>query len=134
MMEMLDQYDGLCINMKLAKGRTTKAKSGNKPAGRLPYGYDYSRDGKSVLINNEEAKIVDMIFNLAKTNSYQNIADTLNENEYRTKHDNQWSKPTIAKMINNDFYIGIVTHAGEKINGKHEPIITDELWNTIHTK
>lgn len=132
MMEMLDQYDRLCINVKLAKGRTTKAKGGNKPAGRLPYGYDYAPDGKSVLVDKKEAKIVNMIFNLAKDKSYQHIADVLNKKGYKTKHNNEWTKPTIGKMVNNDFYIGIVTHAGEKINGKHEPIIMKDVWDMIH--
>jgi DNA invertase Pin-like site-specific DNA recombinase len=132
MMEMLDQYDRLCINMKLAKGRATKARKGNKPAGRLPYGYDYTLDGKSVIINKKEAKIVKMIFELAKYKSYQKIANILNSEGYKTKQNNKWCKATIAKMINNDFYIGIVTHAGEKIIGNHKNIISKDIWNKIH--
>ena len=53
-MEALDVYDRMMISMKLARGRATKAQHGDKPAGVCPYGYQYSKDKKSVVINPEE--------------------------------------------------------------------------------
>lgn len=47
MMEMLDTYERMCISMKLAKGRATKARQGEKPTGVAPYGYMYSADKKA---------------------------------------------------------------------------------------
>lgn len=130
-MEILDQYDRLSINMKLAKGRTTKAKNGDKPAGRLPYGYEYSKDKKSVLINEDEAYIVKMIFGLYNSGDYslQGIADYLNDNAIGNK---KWIKGTIAAMLDNNFYIGVITHNKEKIKGNHTAIIDMDVWNELH--
>lgn len=130
-MEILDQYDRLSINMKLAKGRTTKAKNGDKPAGRLPYGYEYSRDGKSVDIIEEEADIVRMIFELYSSGEYslQGIANYLNKDSTGNRN---WNKGTIDSMLKNDFYIGIVTHNKEKIKGNHTAIIDMDIWNELH--
>ncbi len=38
-MELLDQYERLYINLKLSKVRKTKVKSGNKACGTAPIGY-----------------------------------------------------------------------------------------------
>lgn len=118
---------------KMAEGRRTKAMKGIKPAGRLPYGYNYTSDGKSVIVNKKEAKVVNRIFQLSiQHNSLQQIANILNKKGYTTRNNNDWSKQTINKMLNNDFYIGIITHAGNKISGKHDTIIDNSIWDMIH--
>lgn len=134
MMEILDQYERLSINMKLAKGRMTKAKGGDKPAGRLPYGYMYSNDGKHVIVNENEKSTVVEIFKLYSTGRYSlsKIAKYLNEKGIKTRNNNEWTKATLHVMLNNDFYIGIVTHI-EKIEGNHEAIIDHKLWDKIQS-
>ena len=131
-MEIMDQYDRLNINMKLAKGRSTKAHNGDKPAGRLPFGYEYESDKKSVKINKYERPIVEKIFKLASEGvSLQHIADILNNEGCTNKKDNQWIKATIHKMLHNDFYIGVVTHNNEKITGNHQAIVNKDIWERI---
>ena len=49
MMGMLDQWERMTIARKLARGRTTKAEGGDKPAGVCPYGYKYTEDKKHVV-------------------------------------------------------------------------------------
>ena len=51
MMELLDEWERLSIALKLARGRTVKAKGGDKPAGVCPLGYKYAADKKSVIID-----------------------------------------------------------------------------------
>lgn len=131
MMEMLDQYERMCLNLKLAKGRKTKAKTGTKPCGMLPYGYEYDKN-KEVVINEAESKVVQLIFELyAKNYSLQEIATHLNNNGYTTRQDKQWSKQTIHKMLDNDFYIGVLTY-NDKVQGTHDAIISEKLWNKTH--
>lgn len=43
-MELLDQYDRLSINKKLANGRRQKARSGVKASDNAPIGYKWKRD------------------------------------------------------------------------------------------
>lgn len=90
MMEMLDTYERMCISLKLAKGRFTKAKQGDKPTGVTPYGYMYSNDKKHIIINEKEAVNVKRIFSMyQKSYSLQKIADTLNNENILTRRNKQ---------------------------------------------
>ena len=134
LMEALDQYERMTINQRLSKGKTTKAKQGYKPCGRVSYGYQWSYDRKTVEINSEEANIVKEIFNLAFQNfGYQAIAETLNK-QHKYNKEKEWKRNDIYRILKNKFYIGIVIYQGEEIHGKHEPIIEKDMWDAINNK
>lgn len=127
MMELLDQYERMTISMKLAKGRKARAKSGNKPCGSVPYGYKW--EGNDVVIDYNNNLVVRDIFekyielkSLAKLKAY------CDEKCYRTSNGNEFSKQSLKNMIENDFYIGIVTYAGKKTDGFHEPIVSEGVF------
>lgn len=121
---------GIIAN-RMSKGRNKKASQGKKPCGKLPYGYDYNSD-KDIVINPDEAKVVNKIFKLASQNiSCTNIATKLNKNGLTTKRGKPWSRQSIKVIIDNDFYISILTYK-EKIQGNHPSIISKELWNKVH--
>lgn len=125
MMGMLDQWERLTIARKLARGRDTKAAQGAKPAGLCPFGYKFADDKKSVVIELGEAATIRLIFSEAqKGESLGKIAATLNGKEIPTRSGKAWSRGTIQNILRNDFYTGILTHKGEKIEGTHEPIIS----------
>lgn len=124
-MELMDEWERLTIALKLAKGRTAKAKNGDKPAGVCPYGYSYSTDKKSVVIVDEEAQLVRRMFTLGQTgSSLTKIAAEINKTGMKTRHGREWSKGTIQAILRNRFYIGELTHAGQVIQGNHTPIIS----------
>lgn len=124
-MEALDVYERMSISLKLARGRAIKAKGGDKPAGLCPFGYRYSDDKKSVIIDEEEAIVVRKMFTLAQSgHSITQIIDTLNEAGYKSRRGNQWSRAAVHLILNNRFYIGELTHAGQPIKGNHAPIIS----------
>lgn len=146
MMGMLDQWERMTITRKLARGRSTKASKGVKPAGVCPFGYQYSADKKTIEINPEECKIVKFIFTEAqKGTSLQKIADSLNEQgiptrytgqEWNTKNgpitiSGEWKRGTIHSIVHNRFYIGELEHAGQMIQGKHEPIISKVQFGKV---
>ena len=113
------------IARKLARGRTTKALNGDKPAGMCPFGYQYTEDKKHVVINPEEGKVVKLMFTEAqKGRSLQQIADTLNAKGYKSRRGNDWVRGSVGAILNNRFYIGELTHQGETIQGTHEPLIS----------
>lgn len=131
-MELMDEWERLTIAMKLSKGRATKAKTGAKPAGNCPYGYDYAPDKKSVVINPAEAKIVKWMYSEAqKGRSLGQIADALNAKQIRTRRDKEWTKASIQLILHNEFYIGTLYHAGQPIKGTQEPIITKVQFGKV---
>lgn len=132
MMEILDQYERMLINLRLSKGKNTKAKNGLKPSGRTPFGYKWTSDG--IEIDQEEAVTIKEIFALAQNNNgFRAIADRLNKKNITTRSNNQWTAQSIRAIINNKFYTGILSHQEKEIEGKHEKLIDLETWEYIQS-
>lgn len=128
----IDVYERQSINLKLARGRRAKLnKERMKPGGVLAFGYEMSRDGK-VVINEAAADIIRGIFSMRRNGvSMQHIADYLNDNGIESSTCKKWGKSSISLILNNDYYIGVVSY-GEKLRGVHEPIISQETFRAIH--
>jgi len=130
MMELLDQYDRMSIALKLAKGRRTKAKGGDKGCGNAPVGYKW--DNSRVIIDYDKDDIVKDIFSMAlKGLSSQRIADTLNNKGITTDRGNTWSKQSIHVILTNDFYTGVITHGDIKKEGNHRAIISKVTFGKV---
>lgn len=124
-MEALDVYERMSISLKLARGRTMKAKGGDKPAGVCPFGYRYTADKKHVEVDPAEAAIVRSIFTEGqKGQSLQQIADGLNRKGVNTRRGKSWSSGSVQAILRNRFYVGDLLHQEKYIKGNHEPIIS----------
>lgn len=135
MMELLDQYDRMSIALKLARGRTTKAMSGDKPAGRMPYGYAYTSDKKGVCIVPEQAETVRQIYDAASNGmTLDAIAKQLNDAGRVTATGRAWSKQGVSVILHNPFYKGVLVHQHKHIQGNHQPIISADLWDMVQQK
>lgn len=131
-MEALDVYERMSISLKLARGRAVKARGGDKPAGVCPYGYIYSPDKKSVVVEESEAVVVKKMFTLGQTGqSLGQIADAINATGAKTRHGKEWSKGSIQAILRNRFYIGELTHAGQTIKGNHTAIISKVQYGKV---
>ena len=125
MMGMLDQWERMTIARKLARGRTTKANKGDKPSGVCPFGYQYTADKKHIEPNPEEVPVLRQIFSEAQKGlSLDKIAALLNAQGSRTRKGGEWQKGSLALILHNDFYTGVVRHQGKEIPGNHEPLIS----------
>jgi len=124
-MELMDEWERLTIAMKLSKGRTAKAKNGDKPAGVSPFGYRYTGDKKHIEINPDEAAAVRVMFSEAqKGKSLHQIAEVLNGQGVTTRRGKTWSAGNVQVILRNRFYIGELQHQGKTITGNHEAIIS----------
>jgi len=124
-MEALDVYERMSISLKLARGRTVKARAGDKPAGNCPFGYCYSADKKHVEQDPAEAPIVRMMFTEGqKGKSLNQIANYLNAQGLKTRRGKDWSAGNVQVVLRNRFYIGELLHQGKPIKGNHEPIVS----------
>jgi site-specific DNA recombinase len=133
----------LSENVKL--GMTQRAKEGSWNGG-VVFGYDSLK--KELVINHKEAEVVHLIYSLyAEGKGLKAIANHLNKAGYRTKHNRHFSINGIATILDNHVYIGKIRwlqmenwdkkrRRGKNSNpilvdGKHEPIISDELWSIV---
>ena len=130
--ELLDEWERLSIALKLARGRTVKAKGGDKPAGVCPYGYQYTDDKKAVIIDENEAALVRFMYTEGqKGRSLAQIADALNEQGVTTRQGKQWSRGGVQVILRNPFYTGVLMHQNKPIKGNHEAIISKVQFGKV---
>lgn len=120
--------------------------------GNIPLGYSNIPDNKKeLMINQHEANIVNYIFeSYAKGHGYRKIANALNHKGYVTKKGNAFSISAVTYILSNPFYIGKIQFAKYKdwndkrrkglndkpviAEGKHTPIISQELWDKAQAR
>lgn len=133
MYEAMDEYYSLNLSENVHRGRIEKAERGEWN-GRAPYGYDYDKKNKTLKINDEEAKIVKMIFNKFNGNIRQ-ITNDLNTMKIKNKNSNAFNDRTVKRILTSPVYNGKVTNGKDNIfEGKHKKIIDDKLWNITMKK
>ena len=131
-MELMDEWERLTIALKLAKGRTAKARTGWKPAGVAPFGYQYTTDKKHIEINEDEAATVRLMFSEGqKGRSLYQIADILNEKGIITRRGNTWSAGNVQAILRNRFYVGELMHQGKALSGNHPAIISKVQFGKV---
>lgn len=131
MLELLDQHEKMTIALKLSKGRKARAKAGSKPCGTAPYGYKWE-ENNIVIDYNNNLVVADIFRQYKALGSLEKVRLYCIEKGYKSATGKDFSKQSLANIINNDFYIGIVTYAGKKSQGTHEPIIEESLFYSIH--
>ncbi|WP_146553785.1 recombinase family protein [Rummeliibacillus sp. SL167] len=136
----------LAENVKL--GMKQRALEGRWNGG-VVFGYDTVK--KELVINEKEAEVVQLIFHMyANGKGLRAISNHLNKAGYKTKRNRYFSINGVAQILDNVIYIGKISwlkfenwdskrRKGKKPNpilveGKHEPIISDELWSVVQAR
>lgn len=133
MYEAMDEYYSLNLSENVHRGRMEKAERGEWN-GKAPFGYDYDKKNKTLKINEEEAKIVKLIFDKFNGN-IRHVTNELNRMKIKTKEGNNWDDRATKRILLNIVYNGKVTNGKNNVfNGKHPKIISDELWNKTSDK
>lgn len=130
-MDLLDIYDRMQIALKLSKGRRAKARKGGKSCGNCPIGYMWK--GQDVFPDPEYEGIVKFIFeDFCRSKNYSLTARNANRRGYRSIRGSQFSAQAIKRIIENDFYIGVITYGNVKYSGNHDPIIDEEIFRAAN--
>lgn len=147
------------ITKRMQGGRVRSVEDGNYIATNPPYGYDIRFIGKSrtLKINESESEIIKIIFNMySDGNGATAISSYLNSIGTKTKLGNNFSPSSVLVILKNPVYIGKISwkkreEKKSKIpgktkdcrtrdkkewiisQGKHEPIISENLFNRCQT-
>ncbi|MHA2894290.1 recombinase family protein [Bacillus cereus] len=115
-----------------------------------PFGYDIVN--KKLVVNPEEAKVVQMIFEMyiKQNKGFKAITNYLNKLGYRTKANNLWSTIAVRDKLQNPIYAGFVkwgeyqNYASQRrqnpnsdcifVKGVHERIIDELIWQEAKEK
>ncbi len=153
---MFSRYELKTITKRLVRGRNQSASEGKFMGSMAPYGYRAFKlpgeKGNSLRVEPEEAKIVQMIFDMYGQQGigYNTIAYQLNLMHIPSRT-GEWGQTSVANIINNEVYLGkirwrrepvkrvvkdgmlakkrILNEEYEVYEGRHEAIITEEQWN-----
>lgn len=120
-------------------GQEKKVRSGKWKGGMAPYGFKII--DKNLVIDEEESKIVKVVFKLSRTLGFLTIAKKLTSLGYKTRKGGDWHVDTVRDIANNPVYAGYLTFSKtvqeykmpprEKklFEGDHDRIIPrDEFW------
>ncbi|WP_129598802.1 recombinase family protein [Anaerophilus nitritogenes] len=116
------------------------AKQGLWPGGVLPLGYDLNSETKTLIINKEESRLVNLIKDLYfKYRSCYKVAQELNNMGYMTKQGRKFSGVAISIILRNPTYMGNLRwnlkgkdqDKMEIFEGQHKPIWSQEEYNEI---
>lgn len=117
------QLERETIYERTRMGMKERVKSGLwMGGGNKPLGYEYDRNTGTLIQRPKQAEMIQVAFKLyLEGMSTEDIADILGMSGDRM----------VRKMLRSKVYIGKIPYKGEIYDGKHEPIISEELFYEV---
>lgn len=142
----VDQYQSQASGADISYKMGQKIKNGGS-VGIARLGYLNVRVPKpeggeirTIAIDPERAPLVRLAFELYATGDYSlaDLADELYDRGLRTRATprrpaKQVSINKLSQTLRDRYYLGYVTHKGEEIKGRHEPLINQALFDRVQT-
>ena len=139
MNEFRSKGDGADIRYKMSE----KARKGGT-LGLAPIGYLNARDLfedreiRIVVPDPERAPFIPTAYELYATGDYNfdQLADELTDRGFRTRSGPRRparpvSTSKLAALLRDRYYLGVVKHKDEEFPGRHEPLVTPELFERV---
>jgi site-specific DNA recombinase len=136
-------YQSAASGKDLQFKMTQKALIGGTP-GWVPIGYLNVREqfeGRSVntvAVDDKRAPFVRLGYELFASGqyTYDELRDKLNEAGFRSRPNRRYperpvSRHTVEAMLRNRYYLGYVTFSGTEYRGRHEPIVSQGLFDRV---
>ena len=122
------------LSENTARGLRQKARNGDFP-GFAPIGYINNPTTKKIELHRKNAKVVKKLFELYATGkvSLKNLAEFMEKSGIKSRKNNRCNISRISAILTNPIYYGHFRHAGEIYEGKHETIITKELFDKVNS-
>jgi DNA invertase Pin-like site-specific DNA recombinase len=126
------QFEREVIGERIRDKFAASRKKGMWMGGFVPLGYDV-KDRKLVL-NEGEARKVRMIFErFARLGSATALVRALRAEGITGKQGKLVDKGYVYKLLNNRVYIGQAVHKGTAYPGEHSAIVSQGLWDKVHS-
>jgi site-specific DNA recombinase len=135
MLGMFAQFERDTIIDRVIGGMERKASKGLWKGGKRPFGYQPDRTTWTLQVDEGEAVIVRLIFDLYAQDRLgaRAIAKLLNERGHRTTSGQRWSGYQVLRALNNRVYLGELSFRDITTPDTHEPIIDADTWTQAQT-
>ena len=122
--------DNLSENIR--RGIRQKLRNGIWPAW-APLGYVNDKEKRCIAVDTPKAKLIRKAFELYATGEYplSEIRKKINIAGLVGKKGKMLSVSNYQYMLKNPIYYGVIRYNGELYDGKHEPIITKKLFDSV---
>src|SRR3990167_3695765 len=118
------------LSANTSRGLRQKARQGIYP-GLAPFGYLNDPSTKTIKKHQKNAELVQEIFERYATgkDTLDSLATMLEKSGVLSKGNRRIHISQISFYLQNQFYYGHFRYAGEVYEGKHEPIVSKELFD-----
>ena len=100
LLDSFSEYERLIIGARTKAALAAKRSKGEKTGGRVPFGYQLAADGRTLLVDETETEIIDVMRQLrAEGQSFRKIADELNRRGVTAKGGGEWIHTSVRKVI-----------------------------------
>jgi len=146
MMATFAEFERDMIRSRLADAREALKQHGRRLGGRVPYGYDTDPRTKQFVINFDEARRVEAMFELALGGMLpSDIAAEANRLGWRTKQTvaqrsrkvsggGPWTPRQVLAVLRNPVYVGRFADEGRTRHGQHDAIVPFEVFDQVQDR
>ncbi len=122
--------DDLSVNVR--RGFRAKLERGEWPY-MPPFGYSFDPASHLVVLNSQQGQFITEMFRLYASGSYgiRELSQIMYEKGLRNKRGTQLGKTRIHCILSNPFYYGMMVKDGVHYPGKHEVLITKEIFDQV---
>lgn len=123
------------LGEEIKKSHSEKLRQGEWPM-KPPIGYK-SVKGENDRIKHvpdlEKAQLIRQLFELFSTGNYslRTLAEEMGERGLKTRYGRYYSPESIKDLLKKRFYIGRLEWKGKEYRGKHDPIVSPELFYAV---
>lgn len=141
-----DEFYVLNFRDETKRGKKEKVTRGEW-LNKAPYGYKFDRNTQTLVVVEEQAKIVNLMYQKIKDGSSLNkLVQELNNSNIPAPRSKYWSSRTLKCILQNPAYLGYIRYCeggfkrkynSDKIilfKGLHEAIIEQELFDEVQVK
>jgi site-specific DNA recombinase len=136
-LEAVNEWYSVNLSREVAKGLKQRAEQGLWN-GDLPFAYVKGEDRLAHVVP-AEADVVRQAFEMYASgrHTFQQVASWLNETPFRPRvkarhgrnREYLWSKDTVKDMLRNPFYLGLTKYKEKLMPGRHQAIVSKELFD-----
>ena len=125
------------LSEEVKKGQKAKIEAGWLPSGyKTGYKVVGEKGHKVYALDEKTAPYIKTAFELYNSGNYtlEILADVLYQEGLRSKTSKKILKSSIHRILSDSFYCGYIVWNGQEYEGKHEPIITETLFNEVQSR
>jgi site-specific DNA recombinase len=130
MLGVFAEFERATIVDRVIAGLERKAARGEWAAGGPPYGYRIDKATGHLVVAEDEAPLVGVVFDLylAKRMGARAIANWLNDRGHRTKYGRPWSHASVLTVLGNRTYTGQVFFRDTWHPAPHSPLVDADTF------